>query len=99
VTASTVCNPALPAGTTSAGNFDPEDDKRLIQADLGGVVLYAEQDRNGDLGNIGALLAQDESENGFSAARLRELIPVLGRAAELADQWAGVPSGNGTVRP
>lgn len=91
MTASTVRNAALPVGATSAGPFDPEDGTRSIRADLSeGVVLWAEEARNGQLNDIAAMLDQGDSENGYSAARLRELIPVLERAAELADQWAGV---------
>ena len=82
--------PQLPVGATSASPFDPEDGKRMVHADLGcGVVLYAEEERDGRLTSIGALLDQHDSESGYSAAQLRALIPALARAAELADQWAG----------
>lgn len=97
---STATGVALPAGATSADAFDPEDGTRLIRADLGkGVILWAEEVRDGQLKSIGVLLDEDACENGFTAAQLRDLIPVLERAADLADQWAGVSNGNGTVRP
>lgn len=83
---------ALPIGATNVGDYDLEDDLRLVKADLGGVVLYAEQDRDGGLGSIGALLDQNDNENGYSPVQLRELIPTRERAAALADQWAGHPA-------
>lgn len=79
--------PQLPPGATSASDFDPEDDARLVQADLGGVVVWAEQSRRGQLTNIAALLDQHECEIGYSAEQLRALIPTLKRAADLADAW------------
>lgn len=84
--------PALPAGTTYAYDFDPEDDKRLIRADLGGAVLYAAQTRDGRLDEIAIMVDGGEIDDSYSSARLRELIPALLRAAELADQWAGMGS-------
>lgn len=90
---STATGVALPAGATSAGPFDPEDGTRLVQADLGkGVILWAEEARDDQLKSIGVLLDEDACENGFTAAQLRDLIPVLERAANLADQWAGMGS-------
>jgi len=82
--------PALPAGTTYAYDFDPEDDKRLIRADLGGAVLYAAQTRDGRLDEIAIMVDRGDIDDSYSSARLRELIPTLERAADLADQWAGV---------
>ncbi|MEB3062471.1 hypothetical protein [[Mycobacterium] zoologicum] len=90
------CNtqaPLLPIGATRAGEFDPEDGIRLIQAHLEPFELHAEQDRTGNLANVVIFLDQAASENGLDAAHFRELIPTLRRVAELADKWTSTTWG------
>ncbi|RAU99469.1 hypothetical protein [Mycolicibacter senuensis] len=90
MTATTV--PQLPIGATRAHEFDPEDGNRLICAELGEVELYALQGYDGNLTSVGALVNQgdDHCSVGYSAAQLRALIPMLERAADLAEQWAAL---------
>ncbi|MEZ0382158.1 hypothetical protein [Mycobacterium sp. pW045] len=83
-------SPPLPVGATSCSEFDVEDGARSVTADIAGskaVQVWAEQDLDGRLTAIGILFDQRESEEGYSAAQVRQLVPVLLEAADLADQW------------
>lgn len=85
----------LPTGATGAEDYDPEDDMRSVRADINTGTLatqvWALQDRDGQLSEVDILLG-GVCEQGYSAAQIRELVPALLRAAELADQWTGRPA-------
>lgn len=85
----------LPTGATSAEDYDPEDDTRSVRADITTGTLatqvWALQDRDGQLSEVDILLG-GVCEQGYSAAQIRELVPALLRAADLADQWTGQPA-------
>ncbi|OBG36194.1 hypothetical protein [Mycolicibacter heraklionensis] len=85
----------LPTGATGAEDYDLEDDKRSVRADLVTGTLatqvWALQDREGQLSEVDILLG-GVCEQGYSAAQIRELVPALLRAADLADQWTGQPA-------